>query len=117
MTSRYVSLRNPISFSMAELLRLAHELDHPVDEASHMANLRLRRDYLMEKQRRLFNSFRIAHPGLHHDDESVRHTRIAKDIRDVDAAVNSVLIAMSQRRRPRSSAASSVFPDDSAYSE
>jgi hypothetical protein len=98
MTSRYVSLRNPLSFTMAELLRLSHELDHPIDERSHTANLCLRRDYLMEKQRRLFSSFRISHPGLHYDDESVRHTRIAKDIRDVEAALRSVTVALSQRR-------------------
>jgi DNA-directed RNA polymerase subunit L len=98
MTSRYVSLRNPLSFTMAELLRLSHELDHPIDERSHTANLCLRRDYLMEKQRRLYASFRISHPGLHFDDESVRHTRIAKDLRDVEAALRSVSIALSQRR-------------------
>jgi hypothetical protein len=97
MTSRYVSLRNPVSFTMAELMRLAHELDHPVDERSHIANLCLRRDYLMEKQRRLFSSFRISHPGNHFDDESVRHTRIAKDIRDVAASLRSVTLALSQR--------------------
>jgi hypothetical protein len=98
MTSRYVSLRNPLSFTMAELLRLSHELDHPLDERSHTANLCLRRDFLMERQRRLFASFRISHPGLHYDDESVRHTRLAKDIRDVEAALRSVTVALSQRR-------------------
>jgi hypothetical protein len=98
MTSRYVSLRNPLSFTMAELLRLSHELDHPVDERSHTANLCLRRDFLMERQRRLYESFRISHPGFHHDDESVRHTRLSKDIRDTEAALRSVTVAISQRR-------------------
>jgi hypothetical protein len=98
MTSRYVCLRNPLSFSMKELQRLAHELDHPTDERSHTANLVLRRDFLLERQRRLFVSFRLAHPGLHHDDESVRHTRIAKDVRDMDAALRAVTLALAQRR-------------------
>jgi hypothetical protein len=98
MTSPYVSLRNPLNFTKAELLRLSHELDHPMDERSHLANLCLRRDFLMEKQRRLFASFHIAHPLSHHDDESVRHTRIAKDIRDVGASLRSVTLALSQRQ-------------------
>jgi hypothetical protein len=98
MTTPYVSQRNPLNFTKAELLRLSHELDHPMDERSHLANLCLRRDFLMEKQRRLFASFHIAHPGLHHEDESVRHTRIARDIRDVNAALRSVTLALSQRR-------------------
>jgi DNA-directed RNA polymerase subunit L len=98
MSSRYVSVRNPLAFTMAELTRLSHELDHPLDERSHTANLCLRRDYLMEKQRRLFASFHIAHPGLHYEDESVRHMRIARDIREVEAALRSVTVALSQRR-------------------
>jgi hypothetical protein len=98
MTRPYVSVRNPLNFTKAELLRLSHELDHPMDERSHLANLCLRRDFLMEKQRRLFASFHIAHPGLHHEDESVRHLRISKDLRDAEAALRSVTVALSQRR-------------------
>jgi hypothetical protein len=90
--------RSPLSFSMNELRTLQYELDHPVDAQSHSANLSIRHDYLVEKRRRLVQSVRIVDPHASQDDETFRHTRLARDIRDADAALRTVQKAMSQLR-------------------
>jgi hypothetical protein len=90
MASKYHSARSPLGFSIDEMRRLSYELDHPQDRRSHAANLQLRRDYLIEQKRRLNSSVGITRPGVSEDDETFRHTRLAKDIRTVDAALHSV---------------------------
>jgi hypothetical protein len=95
MPSGFHFARSPLSFSIDEMKRLAWELDHPQDAASHTANLMLRRDFLVEQRRRLNASIAISRPGVSRDDETFRHTRLAKDLRSVDAAFKSVTMALS----------------------
>jgi hypothetical protein len=90
MASKYHSARSPLGFSIDEMRRLSYELDHPQDRTSHAANLFLRRDYLVEQRRRLNASIGITRPGVSRDDETFRHTRLAKDLKTVDAALHSV---------------------------
>jgi hypothetical protein len=89
-------MRSNLTFTVAEMKRLIYELDHPSDMVSHAANLSLRRDFLVEKKRRLNCAVSICKPGATQDDEAFRHTRLAKDIRDVDAALRSVNDALNK---------------------
>jgi hypothetical protein len=91
--------RSPLCFTPRELRHLSWELDHPTDDVSHMSNLCLRRDFLLEKRRRLNLAFSIVHgDAAHPNDEATRHTRLMKDRRDVDAALRSVTTALSNLR-------------------
>jgi hypothetical protein len=94
MPSRYHAARSPLGFSLDEMKRLSYELDHPSDALSHTANLLLRRDYLVEQRRRLHGAVIIAAPGASQEDETYRHTRLAKDIRSIDAGLKGVLDAL-----------------------
>jgi hypothetical protein len=87
-------IRSPLCFSPSELRSLAYEMDHPVDEVSHAANLKLRRDFLIERRRRLRVALEMVHPGANPDDEEARHTRLSKECRDIDAAITSVNSAL-----------------------
>jgi hypothetical protein len=91
---------SPLCFTPSELKRLSFELDHPVDDVSHTANLCLRRDFLNEKRRRLRAAIGILHPNgtPHPDDEATRHTRVARDVRSVDAALRTVTLALDALR-------------------
>jgi hypothetical protein len=87
-------IRSPLCFSPAELRSLSYEMDHPVDEISHASNLKLRRDFLLERRRRLRIALAMVHPGANPDDEEARHTRLSKECRDMDAAIASVNAAL-----------------------
>jgi hypothetical protein len=95
-SSTYRARRSPLSFSQEEARQLIYELDHPLDPVSHAANLSIRRDYLVEKKRRLGASVCISYPGACQDDDAFRHTRLAKDIRNCDASIKIVNKALSE---------------------
>jgi hypothetical protein len=94
MPSKYHHARSPLSFSLDEMKRLAYELDHPSDTPSHTANLLLRRDFLVEQRRRLNAAVVITAPGASQEDDTFRHTRLAKDIRSIDAGLKNVTDAL-----------------------